>query len=68
MSDTEAVGACGVPREILADRMVKDFLTQVLHDGIFHADPHMGNVLIDPNGRLWYVDFGTVEFIDPPTL
>lgn len=68
ISDARAVDACGVPREILADRLFKDFLKQVLQDGIFHADPHMGNVLIDPDGLLWYVDFGAVGFIDPTTL
>lgn len=68
ISDADAVDACAVPREILADRLFKDFLDQVLQDGIFHADPHLGNVLVDPEGQLWYVDFGAVGFIDPATL
>lgn len=68
ISDTKAVDESGVPREILADRLFKDFLTQVLQDGLFHADPHMGNVMIDAEGALWFVDFGAVGFIDPSTL
>lgn len=31
---------------------------QVLIDGFFHADPHAGNVLITPDGRLCFLDWG----------
>lgn len=31
---------------------------QVLIDGFFHADPHSGNVLITPDGRLCFLDWG----------
>jgi ubiquinone biosynthesis protein len=31
---------------------------QVLIDGFFHADPHAGNVLIAPDGRLCFLDWG----------
>ena len=36
--------------------------------GIFHADPHPGNILIDAEGTLWLIDFGAVGLIDPVTL
>ena len=44
------------------------FLGQILTDGVYHADPHPGNVLIDPEGTLWFIDFGAVGSIDPVTL
>ncbi len=39
---------------------IKEILTQVFADGRFHADPHAGNLLILPDGRLGLVDLGLV--------
>jgi ubiquinone biosynthesis protein len=68
VSDAAAVDACGVPRAELADRLLAAFLTQVLSAGVFHADPHPGNILVDPRGTLWLIDFGAVGLIDPVTM
>ena len=68
VSDTAAVDECGVPRVELADRLLAAFLTQVMSAGIFHADPHPGNILIDPEGTLWLIDCGAVGLVDPVTM
>ena len=68
VSNTAAVDACGVPRVELADRLLAAFLDQVMSAGIFHADPHPGNILIDPDGTLWLIDCGAVGLIDPVTM
>ena len=68
VSDASAVDNSGVPREVLAGRLMESFLNQVLGDGIYHADPHPGNILIDADGQLWFIDFGAVGMIDPVTL
>ncbi|MCH9814842.1 MAG: AarF/ABC1/UbiB kinase family protein [Actinomycetia bacterium] len=68
VSDDAAVDTCGVDRSELADRLLKSFLDQILGSGVYHADPHPGNVLIDSDGTLWLIDFGAVGFIDPITL
>jgi aarF domain-containing kinase len=34
--------------------------SQILSHGVFHADPHPGNVLLLPDGRLGLIDFGQV--------
>lgn len=34
------------------------YLTQLLDKGLFHADPHPGNMLRTPDGRLGILDFG----------
>jgi ubiquinone biosynthesis protein len=37
----------------------------MLEDGFLHADPHPGNLLIDPSGRLVLLDFGMVVRVEP---
>ncbi|TEX51613.1 MAG: hypothetical protein B7C55_04690 [Actinomycetales bacterium mxb001] len=68
VSDVSAVDRTGVEREILAGRLMDSFLQQVLANGVYHADPHPGNILIDEQGVLWFIDFGAVGLIDPVTL
>jgi len=36
-------------------------LKQLLDYGFFHADPHPGNLLVMPDGRLAYLDFGMMS-------
>ena len=36
------------------------YLQMMLVDGLFHADPHPGNLLVDPQGRVVLLDFGMV--------
>jgi ubiquinone biosynthesis protein len=44
----------------LIDELFKAYLKQVLVDGLFHADPHPGNVFITPDGRIALIDLGMV--------
>ena len=68
VSDQSAVDSCGVGRSQLAKNLLDSFLSQILTDGVYHADPHPGNVLVDRHGTLWFIDFGAVGWIDPVTL
>ncbi len=68
VSDQSAIDVCGVPRADLAKHLLDSFLSQMLADGVYHADPHPGNVLVDGGGTLWFIDFGAVGWIDPVTL
>jgi ubiquinone biosynthesis protein len=68
VSDAAAVDACGVARPVLADRLLRVFLSAMLDSGTFHADPHPGNILVDATGTLWFIDFGAVGIIDAVTL
>ncbi len=40
--------------------LIRTYLKQLLEDGFFHADPHPGNLLVMPDGRLAFFDFGMV--------
>lgn len=68
LSDAGAVDACGVPRAELAADLLGVFLDQLMNAGVFHADPHPGNVLIDAEGSLWLIDFGAVGLVDPVSM
>jgi ubiquinone biosynthesis protein len=46
--------------EALAEELFRAYLKQVLVDGLFHADPHPGNVFVTDDGRLALLDLGMV--------
>ncbi len=45
---------------LLAQRGAHAFLHMVLRDGLFHADPHPGNLFALPGNRVGFIDFGLV--------
>jgi ubiquinone biosynthesis protein len=49
----------------LAEELFKAYLQQVLVDGIFHADPHPGNVFITDDNRIALLDLGMVGHTTP---
>jgi ubiquinone biosynthesis protein len=49
----------------LAADLFKAYLKQVLVDGLFHADPHPGNVFITDDGRIALLDLGMVGHTAP---
>ncbi|MDB4297672.1 AarF/ABC1/UbiB kinase family protein, partial [Flavobacteriaceae bacterium] len=51
-------------KEILAENMVDVFCKSVLDYGLYHADPHPGNVLVNGNNQLVFLDFGAIGRFD----
>jgi hypothetical protein len=49
----------------LAEELFKAYLQQVLVDGLFHADPHPGNVFVTNDGRIALIDLGMVGHTAP---
>ncbi|GIW11197.1 MAG: 2-octaprenylphenol hydroxylase [Dehalococcoidia bacterium] len=64
ITDFAALAAAGIDRRALAHRFAEVILEQVLIHGFFHADPHPGNVLVTPDGRIAFLDFGMVGYLD----
>jgi ubiquinone biosynthesis protein len=54
----------GADRGALAGDLLGTLLKQIVVDGIFHADPHPGNILLLADGRLGLIDFGSVGRLD----
>jgi ubiquinone biosynthesis protein len=49
----------------LAEDLFRAYLRQVILDGIFHADPHPGNVLLTDDARIALLDLGMVSRLSP---
>jgi ubiquinone biosynthesis protein len=54
----------GLDRAQLADALLRHALYQITIDGVFHADPHPGNILLLADGRLALLDLGSVGRLD----
>ena len=65
VGDLAALDARGVDRRELAERIVRVFAQQIFVDGVYHADPHPGNMLVGPDGELVLLDFGAVGELSP---
>jgi predicted unusual protein kinase regulating ubiquinone biosynthesis (AarF/ABC1/UbiB family) len=64
LTDAEGLRAAGVDRDEVARRLVSAYCEQILARGFFHADPHPGNLLVQPRPegpRLVFLDFGLAK-------
>ncbi|HLO85732.1 MAG TPA: AarF/ABC1/UbiB kinase family protein [Nostocaceae cyanobacterium] len=66
LTQTQEIKAQGIDARYLIEVGVNCSLRQLLEHGFFHADPHPGNLLATPDGKLAYLDFGMMSEIKPP--
>ncbi|BAC13265.1 ABC transporter [Oceanobacillus iheyensis HTE831] len=50
----------GYNPKLIAEKLIQKQFQQILIDGFFHADPHPGNVMVLPNHKILFMDFGMV--------
>ena len=60
ISDVAQLRAWGLNPHKVAENGMEIYLTQIFEFGIFHADPHPGNVLVRKDGVICLLDFGMV--------
>lgn len=65
VADEAALALTPAERRALAEQLLQSSLDQVLRAGLFHADPHPGNVFVLADGSLGLIDFGAVGRLDP---
>jgi predicted unusual protein kinase regulating ubiquinone biosynthesis (AarF/ABC1/UbiB family) len=61
ISNYPAIEAAGLNRKQIADRTISSYFKQILEEGFFHADPHPGNLFVQPGPTgpiIAFVDFG----------
>jgi ubiquinone biosynthesis protein len=60
VTDITMLKSWGLDPHKIAKNGLDIYLKQIFDYGIFHADPHPGNILIRPNGAIALIDFGMV--------
>jgi ubiquinone biosynthesis protein len=55
----------GLDRKLLAQRGAQAVMKMIIEDGLFHADPHPGNVFYLGGNRIAFIDFGMVGRLSP---
>ncbi|HVC24498.1 MAG TPA: AarF/UbiB family protein [Acidimicrobiales bacterium] len=60
IDDLDGLARIGADRPALARTLAYLYLSMVFSHGFFHADPHPGNLFVEPGGRIALVDFGMV--------
>jgi ubiquinone biosynthesis protein len=64
ISDFELLTTAGHDLRIIAKRGADTFLRQVLVHGLFHGDPHPGNIFVLPGDVICLLDYGMVGRLD----
>ena len=64
LDDVDALRAAGIDPAVVAERFADAFMSMVFTFGLFHGDPHPGNVFVQPDGSLALIDFGKHGEID----
>lgn len=64
INDIKQLDQQGFSRPKLADMIAHNLLEQVMVHGMFHGDPHPGNVFVVPDGRICFLDFGMIGRLD----
>jgi ubiquinone biosynthesis protein len=67
ISDLRKIEEAGLDRKQIAENGAKLLLKQVFETGLFHADPHPGNIFVLTENVIAPVDFGMVGRIDDET-
>jgi predicted unusual protein kinase regulating ubiquinone biosynthesis (AarF/ABC1/UbiB family) len=65
ISDVEDLDSLGIDRTELAETLQRSYLQMIVQDGVFHADPHPGNLAVRDDGTIVFYDFGMSGRVDP---
>ncbi|MFB6353788.1 MAG: ABC1 kinase family protein [Halobacteriales archaeon] len=65
ITDVETLEAKGLDRGAVAETVVRAYLQMIVDDGVFHADPHPGNLAVQDDGTIVFYDFGMSGRVAP---
>lgn len=65
INNLEQLESWGIDRKKLATEVLELSCKMVLKDGLYHADPHPGNILVNKNGQIILLDFGAIAKLNP---
>jgi predicted unusual protein kinase regulating ubiquinone biosynthesis (AarF/ABC1/UbiB family) len=64
ITDVEELDRRGIDRSELAERLTRAYFEMLIDDGVYHADPHPGNLAVQPDGSIVFYDFGMSGEVD----
>lgn len=59
----DRIDADGYDRHAIAEAILGNYMHQILDVGIFHGDPHQGNIMLS-DGVPYWIDFGMIGYVD----
>lgn len=65
VTDVGPLGLLDLDTTSIVEQLFAAYLTSILDEGFLHADPHPGNLLVTPDGRLAILDLGMVTTVPP---
>jgi predicted unusual protein kinase regulating ubiquinone biosynthesis (AarF/ABC1/UbiB family) len=65
ITDRKSLVEAGLEPGVVARDLVTAYCQMIFVDGLYHADPHPGNILVQPGGKLMFLDFGAVGTLSP---
>ncbi|WP_185715519.1 ABC1 kinase family protein [Halocatena pleomorpha] len=65
ITDIDDDDTLGIDRTRLAETLERAYFEMIIDHGVFHADPHPGNLAVEPDGTLVLYDFGMSGRVDP---
>jgi ubiquinone biosynthesis protein len=63
LDDVEGLDGLGISRTTVATHLAESVLRQIFIKGFFHADPHAGNLFVQRDGRIVFLDCGNAASI-----
>jgi predicted unusual protein kinase regulating ubiquinone biosynthesis (AarF/ABC1/UbiB family) len=64
ISEIDDIDDLGVDRTRVAENLQRVYLQMIIGDGVFHADPHPGNLAVASDGTIVFYDFGMSGHVD----
>lgn len=65
ITDTAGMEGAGIDKQAVARLVAQTYVRQIFGHGFFHADPHPGNLFVQPGPKLVIVDFGLAKELSP---
>lgn len=67
ITDRDALRKAGLDPAEIAKQLITHYCQMIFVDGIYHADPHPGNILVQNSGKIVFLDFGAVGHLSEKT-
>ncbi|APW97767.1 hypothetical protein CHINAEXTREME_08245 [Halobiforma lacisalsi AJ5] len=64
INDVEELDRKGIDRSRIAEDLQWAYMRMIIDDGVFHADPHPGNLAVTDEGQIVFYDFGMSGRVD----